>query len=154
MEYILPTGRSVKEYVEQFATKKNYVPKIIVKATYTTVKSVLDAVDKNIISMLDDRDNIYGKLHLVSNTSHLAGGPAHQVVQSTNQGWQLPYVHHTATARERQNYLIEYHQDHGNWLDDQNAEESLKNFILIRVDKIYLDALCEPRFQYKGKTLW
>ena len=67
MEHIPPTGKSVKECMEQFVMKKNDMPTIVGKPTYTTVKPVLDAVDKNLIGMLDDRDNIYGKLHLVSN---------------------------------------------------------------------------------------
>ena len=46
----------------------------------------------NLISMLDPRDNVWGKLHLVSNTNQMPGGPAQQIVQSTNQGQQQPYV--------------------------------------------------------------
>ena len=39
-----------------------------------------------------------------------------------------------------------YRQEQEYWLDDQNAEESLKNLIISRVDDIYLDELKEPRF--------
>ena len=113
MENIPITGKSIKEYTDEFEVKKNDVSKIMGKPTYTTVKPVLDAVDKNLIGMLDDRDNIYGKLHLVSNTSQLAGGPAQQVVISANQGRPQPYVHRTI-ARERQNYLHEYCRDQRN----------------------------------------
>ena len=73
--------------------------------------------------MLDDGDNIYGKLHLVSNTSQLAGGPAKQVVSSTNQGRLDSYVS-PATVWEQHNYVITHHPDQTYWLDDQNAEEA------------------------------
>ena len=39
------------------------------KPTFTKVKPLLDAVDKNLINMKYDRDTIYEKLHLVTNTS-------------------------------------------------------------------------------------
>mmetsp|Transcript_48965 Transcript_48965/g.55453 ORF Transcript_48965/g.55453 Transcript_48965/m.55453 type:complete len:98 (+) Transcript_48965:267-560(+) len=95
MKSIPTTRKSIKEYTDEFEVKKNDVPKVIGKPTYTTVKPVLDAVDKNLIGMKDDRDDIYGKLHLVSDTSQLQGGPAQQVVPSANQGRPLPYVHPT-----------------------------------------------------------
>ena len=81
----------------------------------------------------------------------MPGGPPQQIVQSTNQGRQLPYVAPTI-ARERQNYLITYHQEQSFWLDDQEAEEALNEFILSRVEDVYLEALHQPRIRYKGKT--
>ena len=74
----------------------------------------------------------------------MPGGPPQQIVRSTNQDQQLPYIAPT-TSRERQNYLITYHQNQGYWLNDQAAEEALKEFILSRVDEVYLEALHQPR---------
>ena len=86
METIPTTGKSVEAYTDEFGVKKNEVPNIMGKPTYTTVKPVLDMVDKILIGMYDERDLLYGKLHLVSNRSQLQGGPPQQVVASTNQG--------------------------------------------------------------------
>ena len=58
MEHIPPKGKTVKEYTEQFKVKKNDMPKIIGKTTYSSVKLLLDAVDTNLINMVDDRDII------------------------------------------------------------------------------------------------
>ena len=49
-------------------------------------------------------------------------------------------------VQQRHNYLHKYHWNQENWLDDQNAEESLKNLIISRIDDIYLDELKEPIF--------
>ena len=126
------------------------MPRIMGKPNYLSCKPVLDVVEMNLINMLDPRDNIWGKLHLVDNTHQMQGGPPQQIVWSTNQGQQLPYIAPT-TLRERQNYLITYHQNQGYWLDDQAAKELLKEFIISRVDEVYLEALYQPRIRYKGK---
>ena len=55
MEHIPPKGKSVEAYTEDFVMKKNDVPKISGKPTFTTVKPLLDAVDRNLIGMLDDK---------------------------------------------------------------------------------------------------
>ena len=80
MEHILPTDRPIKDYTKKIVVKKNDVPKVVGKSSYRSVKPVLDAVVKNFIGMLDDRGNIYGKLHLVTNTSQMSGEPSQQVV--------------------------------------------------------------------------
>ena len=38
-------------------------------------------------------------------------------------------------------------------MDDQNDEEAYKEFILTRVDEVYLKALYQPRIRYNGVTL-
>ena len=85
----------------------------------------MDAVDKNLINMEDDRDPIYGKLRIVSNTSQLVNIPAIQVVLSTNQG-RLVAFFPTDTVRQRQqhNYLTRHHKNQLYWLEDGNAEEA------------------------------
>ena len=125
MEHIPPKGKTSEEFTDQFVVKKNDVPSIRGKPTYPSCKPILDAVEMNLINMLDPRDNIWGKLHLVANTHQMQGGPPQQIVRSTNQGQQLPYIAST-TSRKRQNYLTTYHQNQGYWLDDQAAEEPLK----------------------------
>ena len=92
MEHIPPKGKSVEEYTEKFVVKKDDVLGIRGKPNYSSCKPVLDQVEMNLINMLDPRDNIWGKLHTVSSISQMPGGPAQQVVRSTNQGRQLPYV--------------------------------------------------------------
>ena len=61
MDTLATTAKSVKEITEQFVVKQNYVQKIIGKPTYTSIKPVFDAVNMNLIAMMDDRDNMWGK---------------------------------------------------------------------------------------------
>ena len=61
MEHITPTGKSVEEYIKQFVVKKHNVQNNIEDPTNTTVQPMLDTVNKNLIGMLDDRDNMYRK---------------------------------------------------------------------------------------------
>ena len=56
METIPTAEKLVEAYADKFAVKKNEVPKIIGKPTYTIVKPLLDAVDKNLIDMYNERD--------------------------------------------------------------------------------------------------
>ena len=79
----IPT--SVKQYEELFQLKKNDIGVIRGKPTFTLLQPLQDAIEKNLIAMFDDRDPVYGKLHILEDTSQLAGGPAAQVV-SQNQG--------------------------------------------------------------------
>ena len=152
LESVPTAGKSIKSFTDELVKGKNDVPKVLGKPSFTTVKPVLDAVDTNLIAMLDPRDPQYGKLHLVEDTSILPNGPAQQIVPSADQGKPIPYTHPT-TVRQRQNYLHDFREDQENWLDDQNAEESLKLFILSRMDEVYFDDLKEPIFEYKGVTL-
>ena len=62
--------------MKELVAKKNDLEAISWTPTFTKVKTLLDALDKNLINMNDDRDPIYVKLHLVTNTSQLVGGPA------------------------------------------------------------------------------
>ena len=66
----------------------------------------MDVVEVNLINMEDLRDLFWGKLYLVDNMSLLPNGPAQQVVALVNQDVQDPY-----TAREKETYLIKYHQN-------------------------------------------
>ena len=61
--------------------------------------------------MEDDRDPIYGKLHTVTNRSQLEGGPAQQVVASTNQG-RLPLYVAPNTTREQHSFVTRFYKDH------------------------------------------
>ena len=112
----------------------------------------MDAMDKNLINMDNEHDPIYGKLHTVSNTSQLPGGPALQVVRLTIQGRLTPYVAPT-TTREQYNYITKHHKNQFVWLEDMNAEEACKKLIILVINAVYLEPLWEPRFEYKGKTL-
>ena len=73
MEQAPSTAKSIESFMKEFVMKKNDVPPISGKPTLTKVNSLLDVVDQNLINMNDDRDTIYGKLHLVTNTSQLVG---------------------------------------------------------------------------------
>ena len=94
----------------RFCKRKNDVPKVLGKPSFTAAKQLLDAVETNPIAMTDRRDTRYGKLHLMEDTSLLPNGPALQVVQSADQGQPQPYVALT-TVQEQQNYLHEYRRD-------------------------------------------
>ena len=120
LESVPTAGKSIQSFTDEFLVKKNEVPKITDKSTYTTVKPLLDAVDKILIGMYNTRDPLFRKLHLIDDTSQLVGGPAQQVVSSADQGRPIPYVHPT-TVRERQNYMHDYREDQEYWLDDENA---------------------------------
>ena len=79
----IPT--SVKQYEELFPLEKNDIGVICWKPTFTLLQPLHDAVEKNLIAMYDDRDPVNGKLHILEDTSQLAGGPANQVALSQNQ---------------------------------------------------------------------
>lgn len=78
----------------------------------------------------------------------MLGGPAQQVVQSTNQNQQVPYIA-LITAQKGQSYIITYYQEQTFWLDDQNAKEACQNFIISSMDKVYLNTLYQPKIWYK-----
>ena len=86
MDAPAPIPTTTKQYMEQFPLKKNDIGVIRGKPTFTSCQPLIDAVEKNLIAMPDDWDPIYGKLHLLEDTSQLPNGPAAQVLQSTNQG--------------------------------------------------------------------
>ena len=121
MEQVPPTAKLIESFMNEFVMKKNDIPKIRRKPTFTSVKPLLDAVDKNLINIKDDCNAIYGKLHLFTNTSQLVGGLAQQVVLSTNQGRLTPYVA-PITTREQHNYVTRHYKNQQFWLDNQNAE--------------------------------
>ena len=132
--------------------KKNDIGVICGKPTFTLVQPLINAVKKNLITMLDDRDPIYGKLHLLEDTSQLPNGSAAQVVQSTNQGQLVPFLA-PATNRERHNYVNIHNKAQTAWLEDNHANEACMNLIITILDKVYLEELWNKRFGFKGKTL-
>ena len=140
MEHVTAKGVTPEDYTKLFKIKKNDVQRIVGKPTYATVKPILDAVEINLINMNDQRDAIWGKLHILEDTSILANGPPAVIPASVNQGEQIPWVV-PITNRQRETYLIEYFKLQNNWLDDQAAQEALKEFILSRIDKIYMREL-------------
>ena len=146
----IPT--SVKQYEELFPLKKNDIGVICGKPTFTLLQPLHDALEKNLIAMPDERDTIYGKLHLLEDTSQLAGGPDDQVEPSTNQGQMEPFLAAT-TVRERHNNVMQHNNAQTQWLEDNNANEACKNLVIKIVDKVYLEKLYNERFGFKGKTL-
>ena len=104
----IPT--SVKQYEEAFPLKKNDIGVICGKPTFTLLQPMHDSLEKNLIVMYDDRNPVYGKLHILEDTSQLAGGPAVQVVTSTNQEKQVPFVE-TTTVCERHNEVARHNED-------------------------------------------
>ena len=129
MEHVQAKGVTAEDYTKQFKMKKNDVQRIEGKPTYATVKPVLNAVKMNLINIDDQRDAVWRKLHILQDTSLLANGSGQPVVASANQGEQIPWVV-PVTPRQREIYLIRYFQEQNNWLDDQAAQEALKEFIL------------------------
>ena len=101
--------------------------------------------------MYDDRDPVYGELHVLLDTSQLAGGPAAQVA-SQNQGQLVPFVP-TTSVRQRHNEVSQHNEKQAQWLEDNHANEACKNLVIKIVDKVYLEKLYNERFGYKGKTL-
>ena len=152
MDTPVPIPKLIKSFMDGFVTKKNDIPPVSEKPTFTLCKPLMDAFDKNLINMEDDRDPIYGKLHLVSNTSQLLNGPALQVVASTNQGRLVAFIP-IDTVRQRHNYVTRHHKNQLIWIKDGNTEEACKKLIISVIDSVYLEPLWEPSFKYKGKTL-
>ena len=70
------------------------------------------------------------------------------VNQFEPQEWVIPI-----TQQQRETYLIEYFKLQNNWLDDQAAQEALKEFILSRIEEIYMRELHTAKIRYKGVTL-
>ena len=54
MEQAPSIGKSIESFMNDLLMKMNDVPKIDGKPTFTTVKPLLDTVDKNLINMKDD----------------------------------------------------------------------------------------------------
>ena len=92
MEHVQAKGVTPEDYTKQFKIKKNDVQRIVGKPTYATVKPILDAVEMNLINMDDQRDAVWGKLHILEDTSILANGPPAMIAASVNQGEQIPWV--------------------------------------------------------------
>jgi len=104
--------------------------------------------------MQDNRDPTYGKFHLITNKALavLPNGPPASVVPSTNQGpptiWNVNIV-----VRVRENQLLQHAIDQEKWLCDQAAEEACKEFIIFRIDEVYMKPLKNHRTGYKGVNL-
>ena len=150
------TLRSIKSFMDEMIMKKNELPAISGKPTFTSCKPLMDVINKNLINMDNECNPIYGKLHTVSNTSQPPGGPALQVVPSTNQGRLTPYVAPT-TTQERHNYITRHYENQLYWLEDMNAEEACNKLIILVINAVYLEPLWEPRFETKEKpsaTSW
>ena len=145
MKQTPPTAKFIESYMEELVVKKNNLEPISGTPTHSKVKPLFDAMDKNLIHTNDDRDTVYGKLPLVTNTSHLVGGSVQQVVPSTNQGRLPPYLAPT-TTQERHNFVTRFYKNQQYWLEDVNAEEADKKFIISIVDAVHLEPLWEPRF--------
>lgn len=62
--------------MDQLKVRINDVPRVMVKSNCLSYKSVLDAVEMNLINMENPWDTILGKLQLVINTSQMPGGSA------------------------------------------------------------------------------
>ena len=78
MEHIRLKGVTADDYTEQFKVKRNNIQRMEGKPPYAMVKLVLNAVKMNLINMDDQQDAVWGKLHIIQNTSLLANGPAHR----------------------------------------------------------------------------
>ena len=96
--------------MDQMQVKKNDILTICGRPTFTSCQPLIDAVEKNLINMADDRDVIYGKLHCLENTGQLPHGSLAQVVPSSNQGQLAPFVQPT-TNWEQHNYVSTHHEN-------------------------------------------
>ena len=122
------------------------------KPTFTSCQPLINAVEKNLIVIPDDRDPIYGKLYLLENISQLPNGPAVQVVPSSNQGQLAPFLAPT-TNREQHNHVTIHNDAQTAWLEDNHTNEACENLIITILDRVYLEQLWNKRFGFKGKTL-
>ena len=132
--------------------KKNDSPPIHRKPTFMLCQPLIDTIDKNLIRMKNYRDLVYGKLHLIEDTSRLAGAPAAQVVPATNHR-QLTTFINANTVQEQYNYVTTHYDNQRLLIEDRNTEEACKELIISVIDKVYLEELWDKRFGYKGKTL-
>ena len=60
--------------------------------------------------MYNPRDPLYGKLHLIDDTSQFNGGPTQQIVPSAGQGRPIPYVNPTI-VQQQGNYMHDFWED-------------------------------------------
>ena len=74
-KWIQPAAKSEEEYTNDFQIKAEEVDKIFGEPTWRAIKKVRNALEENLIAMEDKRDNKYGKLHLIIDTSTLPNGP-------------------------------------------------------------------------------
>ena len=84
MQEIVAKGIQKEQFKAEFAVKPHTIPRIDGEPTYTMVRPIRKAVETNLIGMKDDREPVYGRLHLIDNTGNLPNGRA--VVASVNQG--------------------------------------------------------------------
>ena len=66
--------KSIKGFMDQMQVKKNDIQTIRGRPTFTLCHLLIDAIEKNFINMMDDRNIIYGKLHRLEDTSQLPHG--------------------------------------------------------------------------------
>ena len=92
MEHVQAKGVTPEDYTKQFKIKKNDVQRIVGKPTYASVKLILDAVEMNLVNMNDQRDAVWGKLHILEDTSILANGPPAVTPASVNQVEPIPWI--------------------------------------------------------------
>ena len=92
--------------------------------------------------MNENRDLTYGKFHLITNTALavLPNGPPASVVPSTNQG-PPPTWNANTVVWVRENQLLQHTVEQKKWLCDQAAGEACKEFIISRIDEVYMKLL-------------
>ena len=108
-------------------------------------------MEENPIAMEDIRDDKYGKLHLIMDTSTLPQGSPSQVTESANPG-DRPR-HKGGKAPDRENVLITWAEEKEEWLADQAAEEACKKFLIDRIGELHFKPLKDRRTGYKGVSL-
>ena len=80
------TVETAKEYFEGFKVHPEHLKKIgrSVRPSYKLLKPIYNAIDDNLISIPDSRDELYGKLWIIKDTSTMPNGPVKQITATAH----------------------------------------------------------------------
>ena len=133
----------------EFKVKSRDVDSIVGKPTFHDCCLIRLGVEENCMAVKDRRDNKYGKLHLIRNTSILPGGPDNELPRLTDRG--IP-AYPDENWYNRQDYATEWVNDQEAFLNDENFDAACCQFILDNVEEVYLASLKDPHVGFKSVT--
>ena len=131
----------------EFKVKSRDVDSIVGKPTFHDCCLIRLGVEENCMAVKDHRDPKYGKLHLIKNTSQLPGGPANELPRLTDRG--IP-AYPDQDWYSRQDYATAWVTEQTEYLNDENFDDALCQFILDNVEEVYLAGLKDRCVGFKN----
>lgn len=142
--------RTANEFYETFKVRPENVKKIMgsMLPNYKLLKPIYNAVDDNLIGIRDERDQTYGKLWMIKDTSTMPNRPNNRIVATAHPG-RAPYyaAANQMTQRDYENQMNTWRQDLEWNVTKHNVEEAIKLFLLVTIDYSYY----AEHYHYKTK---